>query len=591
MNDLMDFVQQVKRANDIVDVIGSYLELRRSGTNFFARCPFHGEKTGSFSVNRNMQIFKCFGCGESGDVVKFVQMYESVSFMEALEILAKRANIPMPQTARQAQDEQYTKRKQKKDIYMDICRNTANFYYKAYRSEFGTRARKYMEGRGFDADTIKKFAIGYSPDDTSLVAYLHKLGFVDEDIIKAGVANKNRQGQVVDSLRGRLIIPILNMQGKVIAFGGRALDERTAELGKYKNTSETLLFKKNNNLFALNIAKEQKQQAALPNIVVVEGYMDVLSMYQAGFKRAVASMGTSLTENQAKWISRLTDTVYICYDGDAAGQQATVRGMDLLDQAGLDVKVMSVPENLDPDEYIKKYGAEAFEGLIAKALPLPDYKLHLLDNAFDIHSSNSAKRNEALAKYVKGSIKMLKALDDIRQNQYITVVSAKTGYSEDYLRRKLLEDATDTTESTQEVAVDTQSPHTVAKYFVASCILHGEDYARISQKPICDTLFLDKLYTYIFDCYNSNQQPALDMLYTVCPDASDKDYAQIVDVDFNKKRYEKNRAYFTECLRLIKAESLQAQRTKLLAEVKKDPSNMELMQQLAEITSQINNLR
>ncbi len=589
MNDLTDFIQQVKRANDIVDVVGSYLELRHSGTNFFARCPFHGEKTGSFSVNRNMQIFKCFGCGESGDVVKFVQMYESVSFMEALEILAKRANIPMPQTAKQAQDEQYAIRKKKKDIYLAICKDTAIFYYKSYQSEAGKIARRYMEGRGFDSATIKKFGIGYSPNGFGLVNYLHTRGYADEDIVKCGVAYQNRQGQVVDSLSGRLIIPIFNMQGKVIAFGGRALDERTAQYGKYKNTSETPLFKKNDNLFALNIAKEQKQQTALPNVVVVEGYMDVLSMYQAGFKRAVASMGTSLTENQAKWISRLTETVYICYDGDSAGQQATVRGMDLLDNAGLDVKVMSVPENLDPDEYIKKYGADAFEQLIAKALPLPDYKLHLLDKAFDIHSTNSAKRNEALAKYVKGAIKMLKSLDDIRQNQYITVVSSKTGYSQDYLRRKLLEDVTE--EAPQQTNIDTQSPHTVAKYFVASCILHGEDYATISEKPICDTLFLDKLYDYIFDCYQNNKKPTVDMLYTVCPDASDKDYSQIIDEDFSKKRYEKNKAYFVECLKLIKMEALQLQRTKLLAEVKKQPSNLQLMQQLAQITNQINNLR
>lgn len=591
MNDLTDFIQQVKRANDIVDVVGSYLELRHSGTNFFARCPFHGEKTGSFSVNRNMQIFKCFGCGESGDVVKFVQMYESVSFMEALEILAKRANIPMPQTAKQAQDDQYQQRKKKRDVYLAICKDTAIFYYKAYASSLGRRAREYMEGRGFDSKTITKFGIGYSPDDVSLITYLHQRGYNDEDIVKCGVAYKNKQGQVVDSLRGRLIIPIFNMQGKVIAFGGRALDEYTAQYGKYKNTSETPLFKKNDNLFALNIAKEQKQQTALPNIVVVEGYMDVLSMYQAGFKRAVASMGTSLTENQAKWISRLTETVYICYDGDAAGQQATVRGMDLLDQAGLDVKVMSVPDSLDPDEYIKKHGADAFEGLIAKALPLPDYKLHLLDKAFDIHSTNSAKRNEALAKYVKGAIKMLKALDDIRQNQYITVVSAKTGYSQDYLRRKLLEDFTEGTTQQTDTAVDTQSPHTMAKYFVAACILHGEDYATISQKPICDTLFLDRLYDYIFDCYQGGQSPTVDMLYTVCPDASERDYSQIIDVDFSKKRYEKNRAYFSECLSLIKAESLQAQRTSLLAEVKQHPDDMQLLQQLAEITRQINNLR
>ena len=589
MADLTDFIQQVKRANDIVDVIGSHLELRHSGSNFMARCPFHGEKTPSFNVNRNLQIYKCFGCGESGDVIKFIEKYESCTFMEALETLAKRANIEMPETLSKQQDKSFAERKKKKDIYLQICKDTAIFYYKCYYGPSGEVARKYIEQRGFDAETVKKFGIGYSPDRYSLVKYLEKKGYSTQDCIAAGVVQQTTNSGVVDALSTRLIIPIFNMQGQVIAFGGRGLDQYTIEHGKYKNTSETPLFVKNQNLFALNIAKEQKQQTALPNLVVVEGYMDVIAMYQAGFKRAVASMGTSLTENQAKWLSRLTDTVYICYDGDAAGQKATVRGLDILDHAGLEVRVMTVPEKLDPDEYIKKYGKDAFEQLITEALPLPDYKLKLLDNAFDIASSDQAVRNNALPKYVQGALTMLRALDDVRQARYITAVSLKTGYSEDYFRRKLTEEVTD--EPLPELNVTDLTPEDKAKYFVAACLLRGESYAEIDEKPICNSAFLSDLYDYLFTCKERGEKPSLDMLYTVCPDAQSEQYEEIVNLDFSKQRQEKNERYFNECKRLITAEKLKRKREELMAKIKNNPDDSSLLTELSELSKKINNIQ
>lgn len=589
----MDFAQEVKRANDIVDVIGSYLELRRSGTTFFARCPFHGEKTGSFAVNRDMQIFHCFGCGESGDVIKFVQKYESCSWYEALEMLAKRANLKMPENARTRRDYDYEARKKQRDLHLEICRETAIFYYKAFRSDKGSKARAYMESRGFDAATLKKFGIGYSPNGKDLLSYLLPK-FSRQSLIDCGVVKTTQDGNAYDALSGRLIVPIFNMQGKVIAFGGRGLEKRTIERGKYKNTADTLLFRKTDNLFAINLVKEEKQQGPLPNVVIVEGYMDVIAMYQAGFKRAVASMGTSLTQNQAKLLSRLTDVVYVCYDGDAAGQKATVRGMDILDAAGLEVKVMSVPENLDPDEYIKKYGAQAFEGLISEALSLPDYKLKLLDEAFPINSADAAKRNDALPKYVNGALKMLKQLDDVRQTQYISAVSLKTGYSQEYLRRKLAgtsveaEPRRDSTEQ-QGSAPVADSPELKAKFFVAACLLHGESYAALDQKPLCNTPFLSKLYDYLLDCTSKNVKPQADMMYTVCADGTRQEFDAVLSVDLSPNKKDVNRQYFNECKRLLQVEKLKAERTSLLAEIKANPSRSEeLLPRLAEINSQIN---
>lgn len=586
MNDLTDFIQQVKQANDIVDVIGGYLELRSKGTTHWARCPFHGEKTASFSVNRNMQIYKCFGCGESGDVIKFVQKYESCTFLEAIEILAKRANLKMPETTAQRQDKEFAERKKKRDLYMDICRDTAVFYYKSYYSERGKAARDYVASRGFTLDTVKKFGIGYSPDRHSLVKYLQDKKYPTADCIKCGVISTNANGDVFDALAFRLIIPIFNMQGKVIAFGGRGMDERTVNFGKYKNTSDTPVFTKKDNLFALNIAKEQKQQTALPNLVVVEGYMDVIAMYQAGFRRAVASMGTSLTENQAKWLSRLTDTVYICYDGDAAGQKATVRGLDILDKAGLDVKVMSVPERLDPDEYIKKYGAEEFEKLIDAALPLPDYKLKLLSDKFDINNPDASKRNDALSKYVKGALVMLKQLDDVRQAQYIAAVSLTTGYSQEYFRRKLQGEAVEEPQT----QTGQLSPETKAKYFVAACMLRGEQACSLlAEKPLCNTKFLSDIYDYLLECKQKGDKPAADMLYTVCPNASEEEYSQIIGLDLSPERREINDRYFKECLRVITVEQLKVQREDLLKQIRTNPDDASLMDKLLQLNAKIQN--
>lgn len=586
--DVLDFAAKVKAANDIVEVIGQYLELHKNGTNFKARCPFHGEKTPSFIVSQQKQIFKCFGCGESGDVVKFLMKYESLSWWEAVVMLANRANIPIPE--REGYDaDQAAEKKRKRDLYLKICRETAVYYYKCLRSSVGSKALAYIKGRGFTDDTLRKFGLGYSPSKDALVNHLKKSGYNLDDCVGAGVLMHTDWGYL-DPLGYRLIIPIFNMQGKVIAFGGRGIDEREIAKGKYKNTFDTLLFNKRFNLYGLNVAKEQKQQNSLPNLVVVEGYMDVISMYQAGFRRAVASMGTSLTKEQARWMSRLTDKVYICYDGDAAGQKATVRGMDILDEAGLQVMVMSVPDKMDPDEYIQKFGSQAFEQLVEKALPLPDYKLKLLDDEFDINSPDSAKRNAALPQYVSGAIAMLKQLDEQRRQRYIVEVSNRTGYSEDYLRRKLTERNSE--DAPQTIATANMSSESIAKYFVLAAALNCEDYASVCEKPLTNgDIFLETMFNYILQCRSQGEQPRVDMVYTLCPDATPEQLRAVLETDFSKQRHAKNSVYFDECTRAIKTEKLRVKREKLLADIKQNPSDTTLISALAAVSDEINSLK
>jgi DNA primase len=557
MPDFITFLKEVKAANNIVSVIGSYIELKQRGQQYWARCPFHGEKTPSFSVNERMQIYKCFGCGESGDVIKFVEKYESCTTMEALEILAKRANIEIPLFHEHQADNALSEKKKKRDTLLKILRETARFYYKQYHSTAGSKAAfLYMQNRGFTIDTVKKFGIGFSPNMDSLVAHLTRAGFSQNDCLEAGVLQKStKSDRCFDALSGRLIVPIFDINKNVIAFGGRALDDKTSQYGKYKNTSETTLFLKKNNLYGINFCKEQKQQANLPYIVVVEGYMDVIAMAQAGFLYAVASMGTSLTSQQAKLISRLTDNVYICYDGDAAGQKATVRGMDILAEAGLNVKVMSVPDNLDPDEYINKHGVDAFKEIITAALPLTDYKLKILAEYFHIDNGDS----DSITKFTTGAVGVLKKLDDVARAQYVKVVSRLSGLSEDFLTRKITEKVTDERpQVTTEVSA--VPAETSALYFIANAILTGQPYAKLSQKPHTDVPFLTQVYDYIFDCYSRNEAPTLDMVYSQVDVTDNMQYNLLSGKDFTAASANADKQYFAECVRLVTIAELKRKR-------------------------------
>lgn len=587
MADFIDFIQQVKRANDIVDVIGSYIEVKQRGQNHWARCPFHGEKTPSFSISRKGQFYKCFGCGESGDVINFVEKYESCTMMEALEILAKRVNIKMPETAIQKQDVQLDAKKKLREKHLEIIKATAVFYYKNLYAPQGKHALDYMLNRGFSLDTIKKFGIGYSPNQEMLVTYLQKNGYSLEECVNAGVLQKGQKGYF-DALFGRLIVPIFDINNKVIAFGGRALSEQQAKYGKYKNTSETTVFVKNRNLFGINIAKQQKQQANLPHVLVVEGYMDVIALYQAGITQSVASMGTSLTEQQAKLISRLADTVYICYDGDAAGQKATIRGMDILAKEGLDVKVMSVPDNQDPDEYVKKYGIDAFNKLFEVALPLADYKLQVLEQAFPITGSQQ-QRNNNLSKFVKGALVMLRELDDVSQAHYVTVVSKLTGYSEEHLRRKLSQ-----TQVAAEVqpTYDSTSSYDKALNFILACLLNNLPFASITQVPQTEKRFYSVMFNYVLECKAKGEDPSVDMMFTLCPEADSNQHQAILQPQFTEESFKGDQAYYNDCVKFVEETRLKNARNQLNAQMKTATEDeiTSLLQQIQQINEELNKL-
>ncbi len=383
-----EFLNLVKSKNDITDVIGSYIKLERKGYNYWACCPFHHEKTPSFSVNAGDRYYHCFGCGVSGDVITFIKEYENVEFMQAVRILSDRAGLEIP-VFDERESEELALKKQKKDRLRALMKDAARFYLNNLYSGNANMHLEYLTKRGIAPSTMKKFGLGASTDFYSLPSYLRANGYTAEECVESGACAQAEDGKIIDAMGGRLIIPIIDALGDVIAFGGRLL--KKSDRAKYKNTRDSELFEKNNNLFNINLVKKEKRAGGIPYIILVEGYMDVISLYQAGFRSVGASMGTSLTKNQARLIKRYTDTVLISYDGDAAGQNANLRGLDILKREGLKVKVVPLPEGLDPDDLIRERGAEGYSACLENAMPLIDFRILCVRRKYDMQKTEERR--------------------------------------------------------------------------------------------------------------------------------------------------------------------------------------------------------
>lgn len=366
-----DVIRQVREANDIVSVISEYVPLKAHGNNYFGLCPFHSEKTGSFSVNARDQFYHCFGCGEGGNVFTFLMKMDNLTFNEAMQNLAERAHIELPQEELSDRDKKELMRKER---MREAATEAARFYYaQLTKSAAGAEARAYLERRGVTDEFKVKFGLGFSPiSHNALSEYLKKKGYTTEELLGAGLISGTEQ-QYRDLFFNRLMFPIFDVSGKVIAFGGRVMGDAKP---KYLNTNDTIIFNKRRNLYMLNVAKKTRRK----ELILAEGYMDVLSLHQAGFDNAVASLGTALTPEQCLLIKRYFSDVYLCYDSDEAGTNAARRAIPLLENAGLRVKIIRVKNAKDPDEFIKKFGSEEFEKLIENALNAVEFELMVLNN-------------------------------------------------------------------------------------------------------------------------------------------------------------------------------------------------------------------
>lgn len=423
------FMEELKYKNDIVDVIGSYVSLDRKGGTHWACCPFHHEKTASFAVNDGEQFYHCFGCGVSGDVVKFVQEIESTDFIGAVRILAQRAKMEVPEN--NFDTEKAVQQKKKRDALASIMLDSAKFYLTNLYSgdERADAHLQYISNRKLAPTTVKKFGLGASLDFFSLPDYLAEKGYSRQDLLDSGVVTETKNGKLVDSQGGRLIFPIINAMDEVVAFGGRLLEK--SDFAKYKNTKETILFNKSKTLYNINLLKKLKRKQEISNVIFVEGYMDTISLYQAGFENVVASMGTALTKEQARLVKRYSENVLISYDGDGAGQKNTLRGLEILKGEGLSVKVVPLPEGLDPDDVVKQ-GNGAYQKCLDSAMPLIDYKIHSLERKYDI------SKTEEKRKFVSQALQIVKTAEsESIKEELLKKLREKTGISYHSLERDL----------------------------------------------------------------------------------------------------------------------------------------------------------
>lgn len=461
-----DLLEEIRNRCDIVDIISEYVHLKPAGKGFKGLCPFHGEKTPSFMVSPEKQLFHCFGCGEGGNVFNFLMKYEKLSFFEAVKMLAKKSGTSLP-----ADEEKENLLYRKKERLYKLNNLTANYYREClFRTNQGKKITNYFKKRGINDTSVEKYRLGYSPPGWDVLTnFLKKKGYTCEELIKAGLIKKSKiEGKYIDYFRDRIIFPIFHLSGRVIGFGGRVLDD---SLPKYINSPETLVYNKGSNLYNLNFAKEDIRKKNC--IIIVEGYTDVLITQQYQFNNVAASLGTALTTKQIDLIKRFTDTALIAYDADSAGNMATLRSLNLLVKAGLGIKVLALPQGYDPADFLIKKGRKPFQNLIDRSLPLIDYKLKLL------YSNSNIKTIEGKVKVIKGILPTLSVIgNEVELRAQTKKISEELKLSEEAILIELKRYKRGLKDSSHNfIKLNSESGNIKAEKILISCMLENEQIA------------------------------------------------------------------------------------------------------------------
>ena len=527
-----EFISEIKYRNDLGELAASYMQLKRRGRNLVGLCPFHGEKTPSFNIYTENGSFYCFGCGTGGDIITFVMKIENLDYMEAVKFLAERAGMTMPED-----DYDDSMGKLRTRIY-EANREAARFFYGELMSKEGAEGLRYLRSRGLADSTIRHFGLGFAPDERfSLGNHLRSRGFSEAEMIAANLVFKSRSGNsVLDRFYNRVMFPIIDVRGNVIAFGGRIMSDQKP---KYLNTSDTPVFNKSANLFSLNNAKNSKSDS----LILCEGYMDVISLNQAGFTNAVATLGTALTSDQASLMKRYCKEVILCYDADEAGQKATARAINILRGVGLPVKVISIPDGKDPDEFIRRHGDKghaAFQNVLDSSGNDMDYRLQKLKTNFDMDSP------QGKLDYLNEGVKLLCELDNPMERElYASKLSDDTGVSRDSileqvkigLRRKeksrdkqrfskMQRDLSGRDDKVNPQRADNLRVTTAEENLITYLVRNPDKLTYIHEKVSPDDLSTDfnrKLYAYFSDKILKNQDP----MTTVTADFSSQESSKI----------------------------------------------------------------
>ncbi len=410
-----EILNEVRQSNDIVDVISQYVHLKRSGRNYFGLCPFHNEKSPSFSVSPDKQIFHCFGCGVGGNVITFVSQIEGLNFVETVQMLAERANIQLPTL----QNNGDTQREILKDKVYKVNEFTAEYYHQNLYKPQAKTAQEYVKKRQLTNETLKSFRIGFSGKFDELYQELKKQGFQEQEILESGLVNKNERGQYIDRYRNRLMFPICDARGRVIAFGGRVLDDSKP---KYINSPENVVYSKGRHLFGLNVAKKGDTK----KLLIVEGYMDVISLHQRGITNVVAPLGTALTEQQGWLLRKNSEQIILSFDSDDAGIKAKLRAIDILQKMGCDLRVIQLEGAKDPDEYIVKYGNMRFQNAVDKAFSVVEFKVKILKKELNLENTNDK------IKFLNEIAKLISKVDNtIEREVYIEKIAKEYDISKE----------------------------------------------------------------------------------------------------------------------------------------------------------------
>ncbi len=488
-----DLLEEIRNRCDIVDIVSGYVHLKPAGKGFKGLCPFHEEKTPSFMVSPEKQLFHCFGCGEGGNVFNFLMKYEKLSFFEAVKMLAQKSGVPLP-----VDEEKEDILHKKKERLYKLNNLAANYYREClFRTNQGKKVINYLKKRGINDTSVEKYKLGYAPSGwDALTNFLKKKGYTYEELIKAGLIKKSKiEGKYIDYFRDRIIFPIFNLSGKAIGFGGRVLDD---SLPKYINSPETLVYNKGSNLYSLNFAKEGIRKNNY--LIIVEGYTDVLVTQQYEFNNIAASLGTALTTKQIDLIKRFTDTVLIAYDADSAGNMATLRSLDLLVKAGLDVKVIDLPQGYDPADFLIKKGRESFQDLIDRALSLIDYKLKLLYSKYSINTI------EGKVKIIKGIMPTLSVMgNEVELRAQTKKISEELKLSEEAILIELKRYKRGSKDSSHNfIKLNSESGNIKAEKILIGCMLENEKIAQDILKKLKAKDFTVPLHRQIVEAIEKN---------------------------------------------------------------------------------------
>lgn len=579
---LQEFLITLKEKLNIVEVASAYVTLEKRGGSYWACCPFHHEKTPSFAINETDQYYHCFGCGESGDVFKFVREMENIDFMDAVKMLAERANLQMPQSG--FDNQKTAELKRKRDILLKIMNDCAHFYLDNLNSGKADEHINYILKRKIPSNIVRTFGLGASLNFNDLPKFLLSKGYSRQDIIDSGTVNEV-DGRLTDAQGGRLIFPVINAMDEVVAFGGRVL--KKTDFAKYKNTKETPIFNKSKTLYNINLLKKLRKTQTIKEVIMVEGYMDTISLYQAGFKNVVASMGTSLTQEQARLIKRYTDTVLISYDGDGAGQKANMRGLDILKGEGINVKVVPLPDGLDPDDVIKQNGAEGYQKCLEAAMPLIDYKLSVLEKGFDM------TKTEDKRKFVVEAIKIIKTAEsNAEQEELLKVLRDKTGITYESLNRDLRSAPVAEPPKTEvpPIRIDNSSVTVKASRFVIAAYLFNARYAEpdISQIPFgSDVHSIIANYLISKKMLEERVQPSELFEFFDENTPEYEELCRILDFsDGSRLSGQVNEDYFFDCIKMLKLSDLD----KKIDALKLQAKNEKEVASAREILNKINQL-